>query len=55
MQAAVKRLRAAGFHVTVDRAEKHKPGVQAGVVVDQEPGRGFRLCRRAEIDLLVSV
>jgi hypothetical protein len=54
-QAAVKRLRDAGFHVTVSRAEKHKPGVAAGVVVDQDPPRGLRLCRRADISLVVSV
>jgi hypothetical protein len=53
--AAVERLRDAGFHVTVWRAEKQKAGVPAGVVVDQEPPRGLRMCRRADISLVVSV
>ncbi len=52
---AVKRLRAAGFHAFVNHAEKPKRGVPAGIVVEQEPERGFRLCRRADIDLIVSV
>ena len=54
-KAAVKRFRDAGFHVTVDRAERHKAGVAAGVVVAQEPERGRRMCRRADIWLVVSV
>jgi hypothetical protein len=54
-QPAVKRLHAAGFHVSVDRAEKPKRGVSAGIVIDQEPERGFRICRRADISLVVSV
>jgi PASTA domain len=54
-RAAVERLRDAGFHVTVSRAERHKPGVPAGVVVAQEPERGLRMCRRADIWLVVSV
>jgi hypothetical protein len=54
-KAAVTRLRGAGFHVTVDRAERHKAGVAAGVVVAQQPDRGLRMCRRADIFLVVSV
>jgi hypothetical protein len=53
-EAAVRLLRDAGFHVTVLRAETRKPGVSAGVVVAQEPGRGLRMCRRADIWLVVS-
>ena len=54
-QTAVERLREAGFHVTVERAQSRKAGVAAGIVVAQEPARGLRLCRRAEITLVVSV
>jgi hypothetical protein len=53
--AAVERLRAAGFRPFVNHAEKPKRGVPAGIVLEQEPERGFRLCRRADIDLIVSV
>jgi beta-lactam-binding protein with PASTA domain len=52
--AAVKRLRDAGFRVGVYRAEKRKPGVPAGVIIDQEPSRGMRMCRRADISVVVS-
>ncbi len=54
-QAAIERLRDAGFHVAVSRALRRKAGVAAGIVVDQEPERGLRMCRRAEISLVVSV
>jgi hypothetical protein len=54
-QGAVERVRDAGFHVTVSRAAKHKSGVPAGIVVAQEPERGLRMCRRADISLIVSV
>jgi beta-lactam-binding protein with PASTA domain len=54
-RAAIERLRDAGFHVTVSRAEKHKPGVRVGLVVAQEPERGLRMCRRADIWLVASV
>jgi hypothetical protein len=53
-EAAARRLRGAGFHVTVSLAEKRKPGLSAGVVVAQEPRRGLRMCRRADIWLVVS-
>jgi hypothetical protein len=53
--AAVKRLRDAGFRVNVYRAEKRKAGVPAGVIVDQEPDRGMRMCRRADISVVVSI
>jgi hypothetical protein len=53
-ETAVSRLRDAGFHVTVSRAERRKQGLSAGVVVEQEPGRGLRMCRRADIWLVVS-
>lgn len=53
-EAAVKLLRDAGLHVTVSRAETRKPGHAAGVVVGQEPGRGLRMCPRADIWLVVS-
>ena len=54
-QAAVKRINDAGFRVTVSRAEKHKAGVAAGVIVAQAPERGLRMCRRADISLVASV
>ena len=54
-QVAVERLLGAGFHIAVSRAEKRKPGLGAGVVVSQEPERGLRMCRRADISLVVSV
>ena len=50
-EASVTRLRDAGFHVTASQAEKRKP---AGIVVAQEPGRGLRMCPRADIWLVVS-
>lgn len=53
--AAVERLRDAGFRVGVDRAEKSKRGVPAGVIVYQEPARGMRMCRRADISIVVSI
>jgi hypothetical protein len=53
--AAVERLRDAGFRVGVYRAEKSKRGVPAGVIVDQEPARGMRMCRRADISIVVSI
>jgi hypothetical protein len=53
--AAVRRLRAAGFGVDVYRAEKSKRGIPAGVIVDQEPVRGMRMCRRADISVVVSI
>jgi hypothetical protein len=53
--AAVKRLRNAGFRVAVDHAEKSKAGVAAGIIVAQDPERGFRLCRGLGISLVVSV
>ena len=53
--AAVKRLRDAGFHVNVYRAQRSKRGVPAGVIVDQEPVRGMRMCRRSDISIDVSI
>ena len=54
-QAAVQRLRDAGFQVMVSRADKRKVGVAAGIVLDQEPERGLRMCPQAKISLVVSV
>jgi len=53
-EAAVTQRRDAGFHVTVSRAETRKPGRAAGVVVAQEPGRGLRMCPRADLWLVIS-
>ena len=52
---AVKHLRDAGFRVTVFPESKPKTGVPIGVVTRQEPGHGLRMCRRADISIVVAI
>jgi hypothetical protein len=53
-RVAVKRLSKAGFHVTVFPDPSPKPGVRAGTVTGQDPSRAVRMCRGAEISLVVA-
>ena len=52
---AVKHLRDAGFHATVFPQSEPNPLVPAGIVVEQEPGRGLRLCKGSDVTLTASI
>jgi PASTA domain-containing protein len=52
---AVNRLRDAGFRAMVFRQNEPNARVPAGIIVEQEPSRGLRLCKGSDVTLTVSI
>ena len=52
---AVEHLRDAGFRPTIFPESKPNRRVRAGIIVEQEPPRGFRLCKGSDVTLVVSI